>query len=185
MHKYLYAGNNPVDNIDPLGRDYDETIRLYQFVVSPPIIRGLHVAAAAISCALIWEGSKTAAYEKAGAFGTVEMVAPCYWKATKPVVLPIPIAIAGTPASPMPPRCKELGDAVQAAKGVVGGLGGCTQGMSQWQLKIRYDAWVDLGQKRGQYDQVCWNGGDEGHQIAEAQAWEAVANCSQLLGELP
>jgi hypothetical protein len=57
--------------------------------------------------------------------------------------------------------------------------------MSAWQLKIRYDAWVDLGQKRGQYDKVCWNDGDEGHQQQESQAWQAVANCSQLMAKLP
>lgn len=60
-------------------------------------------------------------------------------------------------------------------------LGGCSQGMSISQLQSKYDAWTALGQKRAQYDNVCWNGGDLGHQKAEAQAWETVANCADLL----
>ena len=53
-------------------------------------------------------------------------------------------------------------------------------GMSPWQLQVRYDAWVALGAARAQFNMVCWHGGNEGHQKADADAWLAAGNCAML-----
>jgi RHS repeat-associated protein len=188
LHKYLYANGDPVDGADPTGWDDVDVIQLYARVsVSAPVIAGLEAAKAAIACALIWEGTKTLAEVVAGPFGTVEQFSPCVVigkKTAAPALpLPLPFPIPGTPPVPWPPRCKELGEGVQAAKKLASDLGACEQDMSPAQLQSRYDAWVSLGQSRAQYDKVCWNGGDEGHQQQEAQMWQTVANCSQLLAQ--
>src|SRR5207249_1959558 len=62
----------------------------------------------AINCALVWEGTKTYAETIAGPFGTVEMVAPCFWMARRRGHSD-PIPYPGTPCpgqEPGQPRCK-------------------------------------------------------------------------------
>jgi RHS repeat-associated protein len=188
LHKYLYAGSDPVDNSDPTGREaLADALTRYRFTISPWVTRGLVVLGAAIACDYALAGSKAAAYQAAGAFGTIDLVAPCYWRGIKAAAPPVavPVPIAGTPANPQPPRCKQLRDAVNAAKGVVGGLGGCKPGMSRWELSIRYDAWVALGVARAVEDKVCFNGGNPTHQTEEAKAWQNVGYCTELLGSTP
>src|ERR1051326_935179 len=80
-------------------------------------------------------------------------------------------------------KCEELNDAVQRAKGRVGGLGACRAGMSRWELLQRYGAWLDLATARARRDVKCWDGGDAGHQQAQADAWANVGNCARLLGQ--
>ena len=80
-------------------------------------------------------------------------------------------------------ECDELNDAVQQAKRKVGGLGACRAGMSRWELLQRYAAWLELATARARRDMKCWNGGDEGHQQAQADAWSHVGNCARLLGQ--
>lgn len=79
--------------------------------------------------------------------------------------------------------CKELNDNVQRAKEKVGSLkpAACSQGMSRWELQQRYDAWLDEATARSKRDQVCWSGGDAGHQQAQASAWSHVGKCGRLL----
>ncbi len=195
LHKYLYANGDPVNGSDPTGWEDAEAYPnlLARISVSAPVIGGLRAASAAIACALVWEGTKTYAETVAGPFGTVTMVAPCIWLGRKtaappapPSPLPFPpfpFPIPGTPPNPWPPRCKDLRDAVNAAKALIGSFhpAACQAGMSPSQLQDRYDAWVQLGQARAHEDQVCWNGGNENHQKEEANAWDQVANCSRLL----
>lgn len=83
--------------------------------------------------------------------------------------------------SPGGPKCDDLNNKVQDAKTLTGQLGKCMPGMSRIDLRTRYDAWVNEGQARAKRDEVCWNGGDMGHQIAQAQVWQTVGNCSRLM----
>jgi RHS repeat-associated protein len=79
------------------------------------------------------------------------------------------------------PDCDELNDRVQDAKNHVGKLGACRAGMSRYDLRIRHAAWLALATARAKRDQVCWGGGDYGHQQAQADAWQHVGNCGSLM----
>jgi RHS repeat-associated protein len=84
LHNYIYAGDDPVDNSDPSGRSYAETLQLdTRISVSPVVVRGLQLTAAAVICADLWVGSRTYAYSVAGSYGTVDMVAPCTFMARR------------------------------------------------------------------------------------------------------
>jgi YD repeat-containing protein len=89
--------------------------------------------------------------------------------------------IPGTPPNPWPPRCPALKAAKDAACDLADSIGGCSADMSPSQLASTYAAWVACGAARAQYHKVCWNGGNEGHQKAEAQVWEVVRKCTKLL----
>jgi RHS repeat-associated protein len=172
LHKYLYANGDPVNGADPTGWDDAETIQLYTRVsVSAPVIEGLEAAKAAISCALIWQGTKTFSEVVAGPFGTVEQFSPCIVIGRKPSAppfpLPLPFPIPGTPPAPWPPRCPGLKAAKDAACELADSLGGCSPDMSLSKLQSTYAAWVACGVARAQYHKVCWNEGNEGHQNAE------------------
>jgi hypothetical protein len=80
-------------------------------------------------------------------------------------------------------ECDDLNDAVKRAKQRLGGLGACRAGMTRWELLQRRAAWLDLAIARARRDVKCWDGGDAGHQQAQADAWSQVGNCSRLLGE--
>ncbi len=82
-----------------------------------------------------------------------------------------------------PPRsnCRQLNEEVQRAKQVVGALGRCRAGMGRWDLIRRKNAWLDLARARAKRDVICWNGGDLGHQQAQADAWKAVSACGAML----
>ena len=82
---------------------------------------------------------------------------------------------------PDPDECKRLNEEVQQAKKEVGRLGGCRPGMSPAELAARYGAWVREGVARARRDQKCFNGGDEGHQQAQAAAWQAMGVCLRLI----
>lgn len=87
-----------------------------------------------------------------------------------------------TDAAPCPnDPCKQLNDEVNRAKDVVGKLGGCTPAMRGYDLTVRYNAWLGLAKARSQREQRCWNGGDQGHQQAMADAWAMVGKCKQLM----
>lgn len=78
--------------------------------------------------------------------------------------------------------CDELNAQVQAMKRVVESVGACRQGMSRYQLQVRYVAWLNLAAARARRDQVCWGGGDPGHQQAQADAWANTGTCGRMLG---
>jgi RHS repeat-associated protein len=189
LHRYLYADGNPVDGLDPTGRNAIADFLLISGRLSfnKYVVAGVVATGLAITCELVWDHTKfSAAAEAAPTGGYITQVAPCYWSAVKgkttiPPPPPLPLPVPGTPPNPWPSRCPALKAAKDTACELANSLGGCTSGMSTWQLEARYAAWVACGEARAQYDKVCWNGGDEGHQKQEAQVWIVVANCSQLL----
>lgn len=78
-------------------------------------------------------------------------------------------------------ECERLNQEVQRAKVTTGNLGKCRAGMSWGQLAVRKKAWVDEGAARSRRDTKCWNGGDPGHQQAQAQAWQNAGVCGSLM----
>lgn len=78
-------------------------------------------------------------------------------------------------------ECEKLNKNVQKAKKKVGKVGACRAGMSQFDLWIRRNAWFDLAKARAISDEKCWGGGDDGHQQAQASAWQHVGNCERLM----
>ncbi len=78
-------------------------------------------------------------------------------------------------------ECNKLNQKVQDAKNEVGRLGACRAGMSQYDLRVREQAWLDLATARAKRDKKCWNGGDAGHQQAQADAWRHVGQCQALM----
>jgi RHS repeat-associated protein len=81
LHKYLYADGDPVNGFDPAGREDAAVYPLFltRVSISAAVISGLKATAAAITCALIWEGTKTYAYTVAGPYGKIVPVLPCVW----------------------------------------------------------------------------------------------------------
>jgi RHS repeat-associated protein len=90
---------------------------------------------------------------------------------------------AGTAANTPCPNgdCDKLNQAVRDAKSKVGTLGKCMPGMSRVELQTRADAWLNLAISRARRDQKCWQGGDIGHQNAQADAWQNAAKCQGML----
>ena len=84
---------------------------------------------------------------------------------------------------PNPDECARLNDEVQSAKRRVGMFqpAACKPGMSRYDLRQRFDAWLNLAIARARRDIRCWGGGDEGHQDAHAAAWTHVGNCGGLM----
>jgi RHS repeat-associated protein len=77
--------------------------------------------------------------------------------------------------------CDELKRKVEEAKTKASALGGCKGGMSPDDLRRRYSVWVELAAARSRYNAVCWAGGDQGHKIAEEQAWAAADKCARMM----
>jgi cytochrome c556 len=91
------------------------------------------------------------------------------------------VAVPNDPNNCPDDDCDKRSKAVQDAKKRVGALGKCRAGMSRYELQIRADAWLDLAISRARRDQKCWQGGDEGHQDAQAEAWQNAAKCQEML----
>lgn len=77
-------------------------------------------------------------------------------------------------------ECKRLNDNVQRAKAATGALGKCKAGMSFGELAVRHKVWLEEATARSIRDTKCWGGGDDGHQIAHANAWKNVGTCASL-----
>jgi hypothetical protein len=80
-------------------------------------------------------------------------------------------------------ECNKLNDDVQKAKKKVGQLGACWPGMTKAELLTIRQAWLELATARSKRDQKCWDGGDDGHQQAQADAWAHVGICTMLLSK--
>ncbi|RMH87208.1 hypothetical protein EBB59_13330 [Lysobacter pythonis] len=78
-------------------------------------------------------------------------------------------------------ECEKLNSDVRKAKDIVASLGRCKWGMSRFELKQRYSAWLSLAVSRAKRDMKCWSGGDEGHQTAQANAWTNMGRCGAML----
>jgi RHS repeat-associated protein len=182
LHKYLYAGGDPVNAEDPTGRAEMVEVSINLGKISLRDFAALVMFSGALDCIYEFSLTKiTGAIEAAWDGGTITQVGPCVWlfvNTQKAVASAQPIA--GTRISPWTPQCDQLKAAVNAARSVANGLGKCSAGMSPWQLQVRYDAWIAFGATRAQYNMVCWNGGDQGHQEADANAWLAAGKCAML-----
>jgi RHS repeat-associated protein len=186
LHKYVYAGGDPVNAMDPTGRDVALGYAQFTFWDAVKTTAKAVALSGAIDCVYEFittkfDGTIQVAFDG----GSITQVGPCVWLfANAQKALPQPVApaqpIVGTRASPWPPQCDQLKQVVDNAKALAAGLGRCTPGMSPWQLQARYDAWIALGAARAQYNMVCWNGGDSGHQQADANAWLAAGQCAAL-----
>jgi uncharacterized protein RhaS with RHS repeats len=92
-------------------------------------------------------------------------------------------ACPGTPSGD--PDCDELNKRVQETKEPIKafgkGMASCQEGMSNFQLQERKNAWMNHATARSQSIQRCWHGGDAGHQQQTADAWSHVGRCQNLL----
>lgn len=84
------------------------------------------------------------------------------------------------------PKCpddvyKRLTQAVHDAKKEVRKLGGCSQNMGAYDMKIRATAWKNEALARSIREQTCWEGGDYNHQKQIADAWKNHYRCQELL----
>jgi len=78
LHRYLFAGGDPVNNMDPSGRDYAGTVSLYSRVsVSGLVIATLQGFSATLGCLELWEAGNTWATAVAGPDGYVLQL-PCF-----------------------------------------------------------------------------------------------------------
>lgn len=78
LHKYVYAGGDPVDRIDPSGRD-SFAENLQTFTIAVGATAGLLAVQHEINCYYNWNGTNTGANVSAGAFGQVAQIGPCTW----------------------------------------------------------------------------------------------------------
>jgi RHS repeat-associated protein len=159
INPYVYVGGNPMSSIDALGLQTVPALPIGPgpLIIPPVAIPGTpenqqFVNAALSAVEQIQASAQHAAQAKAG------------------------------PNCPNEDECKRLNANVQNAKARVGSLGACRAGMTVDQLTERYYAWLDLARARTIRDYKCFNGGDDGHQEAQSQAWSNVGQCGILLG---
>jgi len=80
-HKYLYANGDPVDLIDPSGRDalMEFTIKLGKFMVEAPNLAALGVETGLCFLAIAAEASNSIKHggEEVGGLGWAAILAPC------------------------------------------------------------------------------------------------------------
>jgi RHS repeat-associated protein len=161
---YAYADGNPITNIDPDG-------------LAPPN----HTATPTFPTVLPPNIAIPGTPENNGFVQSFWQWMMNSGANSSPVVTPN----SNTQTAPNCPNndeCDQLNQNVQKAKVQVGSLGACRAGMTIDQLTERYYAWLNLATARSMRDQKCWNGGDDGHQQAQAAAWTQVGSCARLLG---
>ena len=180
---YTFVGNNPRNLSNSTGLAVDTAA---SYIPAISIIGG----GAAIGCGLQATLSFGAAFIGDGNYEVIGFTkAPGSNCAVLPILAakPQPINTSGTKTGDHTPGgdCWFRNLKVQAAKTVVAALGKCTAGMSAWQLGIRESAWQAEAIARASRDEVCWSGGDAGHQRAQAAAWKNLGTCQSLLAALP
>jgi RHS repeat-associated protein len=114
LHKYVYADGDPVNGFDPTGWADEETypIIISRVALAPAVVEALQFTSAAITCALIYEGTDTFSQVVAG-YGNVIRVSPCLviprpkrWGPPTPFPpITLPISTPGTPSFGPPPPC--------------------------------------------------------------------------------
>jgi RHS repeat-associated protein len=188
LHKYVYAGADPVNLVDPSGRaslvDYSRTIA---FLVGT--YTGAVVLRNALNCAFNQEGTDTSAIAYAGVYGQTAQVGPCTWQGyAKPAPPPpIPIPLPAPPPPPQkPPRCYDLNAIVDGIKAAIGASGGsCKVSLTPSQNYARLALWVAYLNARLDERAECsqWDPNPEGHKTQIDQIWTNIINCEVILHE--
>jgi len=75
---------------------------------------------------------------------------------------------------------KKLQDEVKESKADVSKGGACKETDSPKELKKKGAAWLRQATARSKINNKCYKGGDDGHQIAAASAWEHVGKCQRI-----
>jgi RHS repeat-associated protein len=153
---YAYVGGNPISYSDPTGTQ-----------------AALPIVPAAVGAAGV------AAYCYAS--GTCQGMTQAIQSTLNQLLSQTKDNSQALPNCPNQDECNRLNDDVQKAKARVGALGGCRAGMSPSELSQRYDAWLALATARAKRDQKCFNGGDQNHQQAQADAWSNLGRCDRLM----
>jgi RHS repeat-associated protein len=169
---YAYADGNPVSNSDATGQ--------FVWFAIPGICAagGCEALAAAMGFSVYLStpaGQEAAEDAAAAAANAASAVANAMSNSSSSTS-----ATSAAANCPNQNECDRLNQRVQAAKKKVGPFGACKEGMSLPELDIRYDLWLELATARAIRDVKCWNGGDEGHQSAQADAWRQVGRCTRL-----
>ena len=180
---YAFAWSNPRNWKDPSGLSSADTGSVYANAAR------IGAGAAAVGCAASLSLSVTAA--KLGTPDGYELVGfssggLCVVKGNYARIVYPPRSqetSPGTPTGDHEPggECWSRNMKVQAWKIVAGALGKCSRGMTAAALSVREQAWRSLAVARASNDEVCWAGGNEGHQKQQAQNWENAGECSRLL----
>lgn len=162
--------------------------------MAPVVIGALQFTSAAITCALIYEGSNTYSQVVAG-YGNVIRVSPCLVipnpkRGSPPFTFPpitLPISTPGDPSDPDWPkkkfdRCTELDQDVESIKRRIRAIGGaCRQGMSAAELALRASLWAEEIAARELLIAECYqNDPDPGHINALKQAKDALKDCEEI-----
>ncbi|HEX4128607.1 MAG TPA: PAAR-like domain-containing protein [Pirellulales bacterium] len=96
------------------------------------------------------------------------------------------ITVPGGGIPPPPGDCQpgeysQLNQDVQDSKAEVAAAGGaCRDGDDQATLEAKGSAWLKQAVARARRDMKCFRGGDDGHQQAQASAWEHVGRCQRM-----
>jgi RHS repeat-associated protein len=174
VNPYVYAEGNPVNAIDPLG--------LQSTTAAPP----LDPAQVAWDAGIQVMKDRIRMPTRKG-LGTWLLVGDFIGTTTGVVYYgyinpPCPeTAKSKSGGGNQGDPCKQLAEAVQAAKSKAAGLGKCMAGMSVWQLRQRRAAWLELAIARSRLHKICFKGGDKGHQDQLALNWGSVGKCDSLL----
>jgi hypothetical protein len=205
LHKYDYAGGDPVNMVDPTGHEalvnYGQLLRTLvvasaatavyvqmTHTMAPGALQGLGIT---INCGYDWISTKFSSVVNLalqyGNNGEVIQVGPCTWSFTGSKTVPAPpIAVPIDTTDPNWPqkrfdRCRDLEKGVQDAKNLVGAMGGgCKPGMTASELAVRAAAWAAEIMARKALTAECYPDPNTGHQTALSQAEDALNNCQEI-----
>jgi RHS repeat-associated protein len=177
LHLTLYraydAGEGRWINRDPIGEQGG--LNLYRYVSNNPVNLTDPLGLTAFTSALPWAGGAAAAD---GPLPIGDVVAAAILAGAAIYDMSQPGEGTG--------RCSRaeygvLSAAVAEAKAAVGVLGGCNESDCCTRLKAKKAAWLFLAVARSRLNVRCFNGGDQGHQEATADAWQNVGKCDRII----
>ncbi len=166
---YAYAASSPMVYFDPLGLQYYSS---EQACLRPDRV------AACEAAGIIGNGGRAINPAASSALGA-ELISGAR---TGTGFAEATASGFQSPRDPDDPECLRIRAATRICLTAASELGGCASGMSQSELSRRYAAWLEAAQARARRDNICYGGGDRGHQEQQANAWAAVGRCFQLLG---
>jgi RHS repeat-associated protein len=94
LHRYLYAGADGVNLVDPTGRaSIAENIPIL-LAATAVAATGVVLFRNEVNCSYDWNGTRTGSTVYAGAFGTTAQIGPCTWQGlrqdSQPSIYPLP-----------------------------------------------------------------------------------------------